>query len=582
MTRNTPSRSSGASGKGKGARRGGGSQPGQVARPRWGKPHRPEATDREGLTARTAPVVPGEAPVEKPVPAEKPARGDKPVRGEKQARGEKPARAEKGAQGEKGARAEKGAQGEKGAAGAARKAPRKQAVRPPKALRGAGTRPARPETPSGEPLAGQRYEVEVGPVAHGGGHCVARHEGRVLFVRHALPGEKVVAQVTEGTTTSRFLRADAVEVLEPAKERIEAPCPFAGPGKCGGCDWQHVTPGGQRKLKAAVLTEQLAKLAGLTPAEVGWDGSVEPVGGKLQAGQVPAWRTRVQYAVEAETGKVGLRKHRSHEVQVIDRCLIAAEGVTELGIESRDWPGVASVEVVAASGSSDRQVVLTPRDGAQLPLVELDKPVSIARVDAQGDLHKVHGRSFVRERAVGRTWRVSNGGFWQIHPEAPDTLVDAVLDGLDPQWGENALDLYCGVGLFAGALADRVGEDGAVLGIESAKQAVVDARHNLAALDNVRIECDRVETLLPRTGITATDLIVLDPPRAGAGRETVAHLVGLEARRIAYVACDPAALARDLAFFREGGYRPVSLRAFDLFPMTHHFECVAILEPVGV
>ncbi|MFC5884715.1 class I SAM-dependent RNA methyltransferase [Kitasatospora sp. CM 4170] len=429
-------------------------------------------------------------------------------------------------------------------------------------------------------MVGERYEVEVGPVAHGGGHCVARHEGRVLFVRHALPGERVVALVTEGTTKSRFLRADAVEILEPAKDRITPPCPFSGPGKCGGCDWQHVSPGGQRKLKVQVLTEQLAKLAGLTPAEASWDGSIEPVGGKLPAGQVPAWRTRVQYAVDPETGKVGLRKHRSHEIQPIDRCLIAAEGVTELGIEGRDWPGVVSVEVIAASGSSDRQVVLTPAPGAQLPLVELDKPVSITRVDDQGNVHRVHGRSFVRERAAGRTWRISNGGFWQIHPEAPDTLVDAVLDGLDPQWGENALDLYCGVGLFAGALADRVGDDGAVLGIESAKQAVIDARHNLAALDNVRIECDRVETLLPRTGITATDLIVLDPPRAGAGRETVEHLVGLSARRIAYVACDPAALARDLAFFREGGYRPVSLRAFDLFPMTHHFECVAILEPV--
>lgn len=585
MTRNTPPRSSGSSGaSGKGARRGG-SQPGQVSRPRWGRPARPEATDRDGLTARTAPIVPGE-PADRGPAGPGAGKGTPKGSADKSAAGKGASRGA-GAKGSAGKGASKGAsrgagQGEpKGAAAAGGKAPRKQAVRPPKALRTAAARPSRPETPSGEPLAGQRYEVEVGPVAHGGGHCVARHEGRVLFVRHALPGEKVVALVTDGTTTSRFLRADAVEVLEPSKDRIEAPCPFSGPGKCGGCDWQHVTPGGQRKLKAAVLTEQLAKLAGLTPAEAGWDGSVEPVGGKLPAGQVPAWRTRVQYAVDAETGKVGLRKHRSHDVQPVDRCLIASEGVTELGIESRDWPGVASVEAIAASGSSDRQVVLTPRPGAQLPLVELDKPVSIARVGEQGELHKVHGRSFVRERAAGRTWRVSNGGFWQIHPEAPDTLVDAVLDGLDPQWGENALDLYCGVGLFAGALADRVGEDGAVLGIESAKQAVVDARHNLAALENVRIECDRVETLLPRTGITATDLIVLDPPRAGAGRETVAHLVGLEARRIAYVACDPAALARDLKFFREGGYRPVSLRAFDLFPMTHHFECVAILEPAG-
>ncbi|MFJ5923637.1 class I SAM-dependent RNA methyltransferase [Kitasatospora sp. NPDC092948] len=442
-------------------------------------------------------------------------------------------------------------------------------------------RPAQPvlRQPSGDPLVGERYEVEVGPVAHGG-HCVARHEGRVLFVRHALPGERVIAQVTDGTTTSRFLRADAVEVLEPAKERIEAPCPFAGPGKCGGCDWQHVTPGGQRKLKGSVLTEQLAKLAGLTPEEACWDGSVEPVGGKLPAGEVPAWRSRVQYAVD-EDGTIGLRKHRSHDIQPIDRCLIAAPGVTELGIESRDWTGVAGVEAIAASGSSDRQVILRPQPGEQLPLVELDREASIARIDEQDLFHRVHGRTFVRERAAGRTWRVSNGGFWQIHPEAPDTLVDAVLTGLDPQWGENALDLYCGVGLFAGALAERVGEEGAVLGIESGKQAVVDARHNLAALENVRIECDKVETLLPRTGITSTDLIVLDPPRAGAGRDTVAHLCSLSARRIAYVACDPAALARDLAFFREGGYRPVSLRAFDLFPMTHHFECVAILEPIA-
>jgi tRNA/tmRNA/rRNA uracil-C5-methylase (TrmA/RlmC/RlmD family) len=454
-----------------------------------------------------------------------------------------------------------------------------QVARPRWSAQSAEAGAAAPKGPGGEPLVGERYEVEVGAVAHGGGHCVARHEGRVLFVRHALPGERVVVEVTEGTTKSRFLRADAVEVLTPSKDRIEAPCPFAGPGKCGGCDWQHVTPGGQRKLKAAVLTEQLAKLAGLTPAEAGWDGSVEPVGGKLPAGQVPAWRTRVQYTVDADSGRVGLRKHRSHDVQLIDRCLIAAEGITELGIESRDWTGLASVEAIAATGSSDRQLVLRPLPGEQLPLVELDRPVSLTRVDQQELYHRVHGRAFVRERAADRTWRVSNGGFWQIHPEAPDTLVDAVLAGLDPQWGENALDLYCGVGLFAGALAERVGEEGAVLGIESGKQAVADARHNLAALEQVRIECDKVETLLPRTGITETDLIVLDPPRAGAGRETVRHLAGLSARRIAYVACDPAALARDLAFFAEGGYRPVSLRAFDLFPMTHHFECVAILEP---
>ncbi|MDQ8703549.1 class I SAM-dependent RNA methyltransferase [Streptomyces sp. LHD-70] len=430
-------------------------------------------------------------------------------------------------------------------------------------------------------LVGEEYEVEVGPVAHGG-HCIARtSEGRVLFVRHTLPGERVVARVTEGEEDSRFLRADAVEILAPSKDRIEAPCPYAGPGRCGGCDWQHAKPGAQRRLKGEVLAEQLQRLAGLTPEEAGWDGTVMPAeGDKLPAGEVPQWRTRVQYAVDPDTGKAGLRRHRSHEVEPIEHCMIAAEGVSELGIEQRDWSGMASVDAIAATGSQDRQVILTPRPGMRLPIVELDRPVSVMRVgEKDGGVHRVHGRPFVRERADGRTYRVGNGGFWQVHPKAADTLVLAVMQGLLPRKGETALDLYCGVGLFAGAIADRVGEQGAVLGIESGKRAVEDARHNLESFDRVRIEQGKVESVLPRTGITDVDLIVLDPPRAGAGKQTVRHLAGLGARRIAYVACDPAALARDLGYFGEAGYRVRVLRAFDLFPMTHHVECVAVLEP---
>ncbi|UQS30305.1 class I SAM-dependent RNA methyltransferase [Streptomyces fradiae] len=436
-----------------------------------------------------------------------------------------------------------------------------------------------PESPS---LVGAEYEVEIGPVAHGG-HCIARtDEGRVLFVRHALPGERVVARVTEGDETSRFLRADAVTVLDASKDRIPAPCPYAGPGRCGGCDWQHAKPGAQRRLKGEVVAEQLHRLAGLTIEEAGWDGTVVPAeGDKLPAGEVPRWRTRVQYAVDA-SGRAGLRRHRSHEVEPIDHCMIAAEGVSELGVEKREWPGMASVEAIAATGSQDRQVILTPRPGARLPLVELDKPVSVLRVEEKdGGVHRVHGRPFVRERADDRTYRVGNGGFWQVHPKAADTLVRAVMQGLLPRKGDTALDLYCGVGLFAGALADRVGDKGAVLGIESGKRAVEDARHNLQGFDRVRIEQGKVDQVLPRTGITEVDLIVLDPPRAGAGKQVVHHLAALGARRIAYVACDPAALARDLAYFRESGYKPRTLRAFDLFPMTHHVECVAILEPAA-
>ncbi|MDT0378353.1 class I SAM-dependent RNA methyltransferase [Streptomyces sp. DSM 42041] len=436
-------------------------------------------------------------------------------------------------------------------------------------------------TASGEAsLVGQEHTVTVGPVAHGG-HCVARtDEGQVLFVRHTLPGERVRVRVTEGQEGARFLRADAVEVLEASKDRVPAPCPFSGPGRCGGCDWQHAKPGAQRRLKADVLAEQLQRLAGLTAEDVNWDGTVEPApGDKVPAGEVPAWRTRVQYAVDAD-GHAGLRRHRSHEVERIDHCLIAAPGVSELGVEKHLWPQIATVEATAATGSSDRQVLLTPRPGGRLPLVELDRPVSVLRIgEKDKSVHRVHGRPYVRERADDQTWRISAGGFWQVHPQAAGLLVDTVMRGLTPRKGETALDLYCGAGLFAGALADRLGEQGAVLGIESGKRAAEDARHNLAGFPRVRVEQGKVEAVLPRTGITEADLVVLDPPRSGAGKQTVRRIAALGPRRIAYVACDPAALARDLAYFREAGYIPHFLRAFDLFPMTHHMESVAILKP---
>ncbi|WP_179815918.1 class I SAM-dependent RNA methyltransferase [Allostreptomyces psammosilenae] len=430
-------------------------------------------------------------------------------------------------------------------------------------------------------MVGRRYEVEVGPVAHGG-HCVARHEGRVLFVRHALPGERVVAAVTEGTDTSRFLRADAVEILDASPDRVPAPCPFSGPGRCGGCDWQHASVAAQLRLKEDVLAEQLHRLAGLDLRV-----PVEPVPldlpeGSEAPGEGLGWRTRVRFAVD-DSGRAGLRRHRSHDIEPVEHCPIAHPEINELGVPGHPWAGMETVEAVTATGSTDRAVVITPRPGRMLPLVRLDAPTSIVRVDDHGGVHRVHGRPFVRERAAGRTWRVTGSGFWQVHPAAADTLVAAVLDGLDPRPGETAIDLYCGVGLFAGALLDRLGPTGAVLGIESGQQAVEDARHNLRDHTNVRIERGRVERVLPRTGITGTDLVVLDPPRTGAGRDVVRAVTELEPRRVAYVACDPAALARDLGYFARHGYRLAALRAFDLFPMTHHLECVAILEaaPAG-
>ena len=378
-------------------------------------------------------------------------------------------------------------------------------------------------------------------MAHGG-HCVARHEGRVVFVRHTLPGETVRAVVTDGAEGSSFWRADAVEVLAPSPDRVPAPCPWSGPGRCGGCDWQHVSVSAQRALKAEVVREQLSHLAHLDVAV-----DVEPVPGDVDG---LGWRTRVTWAV-AEDGSAGLRRHRSHEVVPVDSCRIAHPLVDGAGVTRRTWPGAGSVEVSASVATGDRLV---------LP-------------DGRGD-------GVLTEVVGDRAFRVTGGGFWQVHPGAAGTLLAAVMDGLQPQPGDTALDLYGGVGLFAARVAEVVGPTGRVTLVESDRVAVADARHNLAEFSAVRVERGRVDHVLRRLRTGRADLVVLDPPRSGAGRAVV-DLVARQVRprRVAYVACDPAALARDLTWFAERGYRLTALRAFDIFPMTHHVECVAVLEP---
>lgn len=403
--------------------------------------------------------------------------------------------------------------------------------------------------PVGELVEGDRAEVTVGAVAHGG-HCVARLDGQVVFVRHTLPGEQVVIEVTE--VHRGYLRADAIAVREPAPDRVAAPCPYAGPGRCGGCDLQHVSPAGQRDWKAAVLREQLERLGGLTPAEIA-DLAItvrELPGGPL------GWRSRVRYAVDAGD-RAGLLRHRSHEVVPVDRCLIAHPAIQELPVLSADgarWPGVDAVETLASSAGD-----------------VLVRPIP------SGDRRDTDQ---VREIAVGREWTLPADAFWQVHPASADTLAEAVRNLLDPREGESAWDLYAGAGLFAAALAPRLGPGARITLVESAPAGVAAARANLADLPQVEVVAARVETALARRRITGpVDLVVLDPPRSGAGPEVVRALMAAAPRAVAYVACDPAAFARDVRAFRAAGWALSALRGYDCFPMTQHVECVGLLTP---
>jgi tRNA/tmRNA/rRNA uracil-C5-methylase (TrmA/RlmC/RlmD family) len=192
----------------------------------------------------------------------------------------------------------------------------------------------------------------------------------------------------------------------------------------------------------------------------------------------------------------------------------------------------------------------------------------------------VRGRAYLTQRAAGRQWRVSAGAFWQVHPAAADALTAAMLASAEPKPGDSALDLYCGAGLFTGALAAAIGPDGAVTGIESDEAAVRDARHNLREFPWARVRRGDAGEVLARGGLAPARLAVADPPRAGLDRRVTDYLSSAAsgAARFCYVSCDPATLARDLRLLVAGGWTVDGLRAFDAFPMTHHVECVATLS----
>lgn len=370
----------------------------------------------------------------------------------------------------------------------------------------------------GEVLTG----VVITAVAHGG-HFVARHDGQVIFVRGTDTGEVVDVRITEANR--RFARAETIAVRQASSHRVVPPCPVAG--RCGGCDFQHLSVGRARELKREVVAEQLAHLAGID-----FSGDVVAVD------PTPfGWRRRMRYHYDAD-GKPGLRAARSAQIVRLpaEGCRLAAP---QIAAPPPSSPGAEVLAVAARSGT-----VFAPEGSRQL----------------------------VRERVLGRDFEVALDGFWQAHEAAPAVLTAAVMEGLQPQPGEVAADLYCGVGLFAGALASA---GVSVLGIEGSVQAVSLARSNVP--EGAFLAGD-VATLVDRLPLSL-DLVVLDPPRAGAGEAVMRSLLTRRPRAVAYVACDPAALARDLRYASDQGYVAASVTALDLFPLTHHVECVAILKP---
>lgn len=440
--------------------------------------------------------------------------------------------------------------------------------------------------------------VDVGPVAHGG-HCVARHEGRVIFVRHGIPGEKVRIRLTDDGESAKFWRGDVVEVLAASPDRVEHFWHAAdaqrswshGHPPVGGAELGHIKLHRQRRLKAEVLAEQLHRLAGVDlrslQAEPG-KPIVEAVGEAAgPAGTGLGWRTRTGFAV-TPGGKLGMHAQRSDAVLPVREMPLAVDGINALKLWELDWQGIERIEVAAPANGSRRLVLLVPDSATRAKrlnavVAQFPDDVSVARLDpATGAVTQLRGRTWVQETAAGHDYRVTGDGFWQIHRDAPDTLVGAVTgflhDGgyLGP--GSVVADLYAGAGLFTAPLADAVGATGSVLSVEGAPGTSRDARKNLHGAPQVEIVQGKVERVL-RQKPRNFDALILDPPRAGAGKAVVDQLVAAGPRAVAYVSCDPASFARDVGYFQQAGWSLRGLRGFDLYPHTHHLETVALLTP---
>jgi tRNA/tmRNA/rRNA uracil-C5-methylase (TrmA/RlmC/RlmD family) len=423
--------------------------------------------------------------------------------------------------------------------------------------------------------AGDAVDLDVTGVAHGG-VFVARHEGRVVFVPDAIPGERVRARVTD-TRKSSFWRADALEVLDASVDRrahvwSAADIDVPPERRAGGADFGHIVLARQRQLKLDVFADALQRIGRFDDLAVSMQEPASSGAGTGETADGTGWRTRVSLHVDDE-GRIGPFAARSHTVVPVDDLPLATPAVERAAARLRSG---------AAPGRID---LVQPADGRVRVLPRPDRPVGAPAAP-----------EVVTERVGDREFRVDAGGFWQVHRLAAATLTElvkaelrAVRPGgtaIDPDaWH---LDLYGGVGLFAATLGELGGPATRVTSIESEPRATEHAGENLAEWVGARAETARVDRYIARLASDASPrererlsrgVVLLDPPRAGAGREVVEGIAALAPAVVAYVACDPVALARDLRTFADRGYRARrGVRAVDLFPNSHHVEALAVLE----
>ncbi|MBB2990219.1 tRNA/tmRNA/rRNA uracil-C5-methylase (TrmA/RlmC/RlmD family) [Mycolicibacterium iranicum] len=414
-----------------------------------------------------------------------------------------------------------------------------------------------------------------------GGSCIARHEGRVVFVRYALPGETVRARLV-GDRGS-YWNAEVVEVLDAADGRIDPLCPIAGPDGAGCCDLAFAEPSAVRRIKGAVVANQLARVGNYHWRDES-EATAEPVGDQGATG----WRTRVRLAASAD-GRAGF--HRYHSAELVHRldCAQLPAGMLD-GVAEAEWPAESEIHVVldddgrrhiAVAGAKGEK---GEKGGNRTSAAGGGNRTSAAgggnRTSAAGGGNRtrvVEGDYETTQRVGARSWRVPATAFWQAHRDAPALYSALVAEWARLEPGMSAWDLYGGAGVFAAALAEGVGEHGSVLTVDTSRGASRAARAALADLGNVSVVTDSVRRALAGQRRRA-DVAVLDPPRAGAGREVIDLLAAAEVPRIIHIGCEAASFARDVGLYRDRGYQVEHVAVYDSFPLTHHVECLAVLQ----
>lgn len=404
------------------------------------------------------------------------------------------------------------------------------------------------------------FELELTAMAHGGA-ALGRQGGRTIFVPYTLPGERITARITQDK--DRFAYAEAVAIHTASPARVEPPCPYFGPGKCGGCQWQHIAYEKQLEYKQAIVRDQLVRIGKLQ----------SPVVHPVFPSPTPwAYRTHMTFTL-TDDGVPGQWSTDNSTIVPIEACHILHPALAEIYSQiSLATPEVRRIKFQVGSDPDDRMIILET-DTDLAPEIEVDLPVSVNLLLSDNEPVTLIGSPHVTYQVGGRSFRVTAGGFFQANPPVAEELVAEVLERLALRGDETVLDLYSGVGLFTAFIAEQAG---LVMSVESYPPAVTDAEENLVDLTNVDIIEGPVEAVLEDLE-EPFEAAVVDPPRMGLQGKVIDEVARLAIPRVVYVSCDPATFARDVHQLAQYGYRLLDVQPVDMFPQTFHIECVATL-----